>query len=211
MLPLCLILVLAWLVPAPSHAGSTTFDNQSNWDIHYIYLSPSSQRTWGPDQLRPDQILAAGTSLILTGIDCGTYDVKMVDEDGDECVVQEIELCGKEAWRIDDRELLSCQGYLPAGGSGGGTISLLNRSRWEIHYVYLSASSQRDWGPDRLGDSILYPGQDLELYDMPCGTYDVRLIDEDSDVCELYEVDLCGDEGWLIDDRELLGCQSSSG
>ena len=85
--------------------------NQSKWEIHHIYLSPSGNDEWGPDQLE-DEILTKGDSLTLTGISCDLYDVKVVDEDGDECVIEEADLCGDHSyWKITDKELLACEGY----------------------------------------------------------------------------------------------------
>jgi hypothetical protein len=46
----------------------------------------------------------------LTGIPCDTWDVKLVDEDGDECVVQDVNICGAgDTWVINSKDLLKCQ------------------------------------------------------------------------------------------------------
>ena len=85
--------------------------NQSKWEIHHLFLSSSDNEEWGPDQLE-DSILAKGQSLTLTGIPCDTYDIKVVDEDGDECVIEAVKLCGdKSYWKITDKDLLACEGY----------------------------------------------------------------------------------------------------
>ena len=85
--------------------------NQSKWEIHHIYLSASDSESWGPDQLE-DMILAKGDSVTINGIPCDTYDIKVVDEDGDECIIEQIELCGDNAfWKITDKHLLECEGY----------------------------------------------------------------------------------------------------
>jgi hypothetical protein len=85
--------------------------NQSKWEIHHVFLSPSGDDEWGPDQLE-DQILAKGDSLTLTNIACDLYDVKVVDEDGDECVIEEADLCNDHSfWKITDKQLLACEGY----------------------------------------------------------------------------------------------------
>lgn len=85
--------------------------NQSQWEIHHVFLSSSDDDTWGPDQLE-DEILAKGESLTLTGISCDLYDIKVVDEDGDECIIEEVDLCGDESyWKITDKALLECEGY----------------------------------------------------------------------------------------------------
>lgn len=90
--------------------ASATLVNQSRWDIYGLFISPTHDSQWGPDQLGK-YVLESGTSFTLTGIACGDYDVKMVDEDGDECVLEEIYLCGAEQAVVTDRDLLDCQGY----------------------------------------------------------------------------------------------------
>ena len=111
---LTLLAVALFVFAAPAFAArkaTVKIINQSNWEIHEIYLSSSDDRHWGPDQL-DDEILAKGESLTLTNIGCDLYDIKVVDEDGDECVIEEVDLCGDDSyWKITDRELLTCEGY----------------------------------------------------------------------------------------------------
>ena len=101
---------------APAFAGgkkSATVKviNQSKWDIHHLFLSSSDDDEWGPDQLE-DEILTKGQSLTLTSIPCDDYDIKVVDEDGDECVIEEVSFCGDDSyWKITDKALLECEGY----------------------------------------------------------------------------------------------------
>jgi len=83
--------------------------NQSKWEIHHLYLSSSDDNHWGPDQLGED-VLKKGDSITLTDIDCDEYDIKVVDEDGDECVIEEVSLCSDHSyWKITDKELLACE------------------------------------------------------------------------------------------------------
>ena len=83
--------------------------NQSKWEIHHLYLSPSSSKHWGPDQLG-EEILKKGESITLTNIDCDDYDIRVVDEDGDECVIEEQSLCKDNSyWKITDKALLDCE------------------------------------------------------------------------------------------------------
>ena len=108
-------LLLLLLVCLPLSAGkkkaTVKVINQSKWEIHHLYLSSSTDDEWGPDQLGED-VLAKGDSITLTNIDCNTYDVKVVDEDGDECVIEEVDLCGDASyWKITDKALLECEGY----------------------------------------------------------------------------------------------------
>ena len=85
--------------------------NQSKWEIHHLYLSSSDDREWGPDQLG-EHVLVKGDSYTVTDIPCDLYDIKVVDEDGDECVIEEVDLCGDDTyWKITDKDLLECEGY----------------------------------------------------------------------------------------------------
>ena len=108
-----LLLLLAFAFPmfAAKKSATVKIINQSRWEIHQIYFSSSDDRSWGDDYLE-DDVLAKGDSLTLSDIECGVYDIKVVDEDGDECVIEEVELCGDDAyWKITDKDLLECEGY----------------------------------------------------------------------------------------------------
>jgi len=85
-----------------------------------------------------------------------------------------------------------------------------NESRWDIHRLYVSSSDSSEWGEDQLGDDILRSGQTLTLRGVGCDEYDVKMVDEDGDVCELRKVNMCGGEEWTITDATLLNCISSS-
>ncbi len=107
------LLGLSVLFAAPTFAADTDAQvrivNNSSWDIYNFYISSVDTEEWGPDQLGDDAI-ASGDSYVFRKIPCDAYDVKIVDEDGDECVVSAIALCaGSESWVIEDDALLECQ------------------------------------------------------------------------------------------------------
>jgi hypothetical protein len=107
------LVLFAVTVPAFSQKKRATVKiiNQSKWEIHNVFLSSTADDRWGPDQLE-DEILAKGDSLTLTNIACDTYDIKIVDEDGDECIIEEVELCDDDSyWKITDKDLLECEGH----------------------------------------------------------------------------------------------------
>ena len=112
-LALALLILFALALPsfaAPKKA-TVKIINQSKWEIHHVFLSSSEDDSWGEDQLE-DEILTKGDVLTITNIPCDLYDVKVVDEDGDECVIEEVDLCGDESyWKITDKDLLECEGY----------------------------------------------------------------------------------------------------
>jgi hypothetical protein len=89
--------------------------NDSRWSIQELYFAPVGSDRWGPNQLSHDAV-RPGDSFTLTGIRCDKYDVKLIDEDGDKCVVRSVSLCAADKiWHIDDRDLLSCQSHVPQG------------------------------------------------------------------------------------------------
>ena len=106
------LLVLAIPALAAPKKVSVKVINASSWDVHHMFLSPASEEHWGPDQLGNNIIATGGGSFTLNGIPCDTYDIKVVDEDGDECVIAEVDLCNQNAyWKITDDDLLECEGY----------------------------------------------------------------------------------------------------
>jgi hypothetical protein len=89
--------------------SNLTIENQSSFTFINIYLSPVDNVEWGSDLLGAE-VLEPGEQLELRGIDCDTYDIRIVDEDDDECILTDVDLCLDDAhWRIDDAELIGCQ------------------------------------------------------------------------------------------------------
>ena len=106
-------ILAAQLLALPAWGADTTSNvtvkNRSDWEVHELYLSPTSEDEWGPDQLG-EEVLGTGDSITLTNVPCNVWDVMVVDEDGDECVIEQVELCAHEAvWNLTNEELLSCE------------------------------------------------------------------------------------------------------
>ena len=112
-----LTLALCAFAALPRHSNAQPqkaefmIDNKSEWDVYHMYLSSSDDDEWGPDQLG-DHVLKSGTSFTLHSIPCDTYDIKVVDDDGDECVVKGIPMCKDHThWDLTNKELLGCEGF----------------------------------------------------------------------------------------------------
>jgi hypothetical protein len=106
---------MAAVVSAPitlARAGRTSsvkIVNHSQWTIERLYLSPVDEQSWGPDQLE-SEVIDPGETYTLHSIPCDSWDVKLVDEDGDECIVPDVDLCkSREVWEITSKDLLKCQ------------------------------------------------------------------------------------------------------
>lgn len=109
LLLLTVVVMVAVSVPALAQDSLITIINRSDWAIHHLYLSPVDSDEWGPDQLG-EHVIESGGKFTLTDVDCDVYDIMIVDEDGDECILEAEELCNDEAkWVITNEELLGCQ------------------------------------------------------------------------------------------------------
>ena len=112
---LFVVLLLAGLVPATATAqrrGRYTLliENDSRYDIYYLYMSRTLEDNWGSDQLG-SEVLDSGETFALGNIAAGEYDVKFVDEDDDECVLNDIAIINDTEWRLTTNFLLECEGY----------------------------------------------------------------------------------------------------
>jgi hypothetical protein len=105
-----LLLSLSIVLAVPMFASSSTvkINNKSKWNIFHLYIAPHDTDDWGPDQLG-EEAIATGGSFTVTDIPCEVYDVKVVDEDGDECIIEAAKLCADNAyWNITDQQLIAC-------------------------------------------------------------------------------------------------------
>jgi hypothetical protein len=86
------------------------------------------------------------------------------------------------------------------------SLTIYNESSYVLTEVYLAEETDPSWGPNLLPQP-LFPGDDLVIVDIDCGTYDVLVVDETGVECELSGLDLClDDDGWVIDDFTLDTC-----
>jgi len=105
-------LVLAAVVSIPTNAAAQeartfTVFNRSSYRINHLYVSSSSNTYWGNDKLGSD-IFYPNYRFDLA-VAPGWYDVKLVDQDGDTCVVNNVDFRGGESWTITDGVLVACE------------------------------------------------------------------------------------------------------
>ncbi|MCB0635113.1 MAG: hypothetical protein KDC54_00765, partial [Lewinella sp.] len=87
-----------------------TIENNSMWDIYYIYIHDESECVgfYDGDMLGPNDILESGESIQIDLRRSGSYDIKIVDEDGDECLLRNVLLERDITWTITDESHLDC-------------------------------------------------------------------------------------------------------
>ena len=102
-------LATASLAACAADTSSTlTIHNNSSYALIEINVAPVDQTTWGQDLLGVD-VLNPGDSFVVSKIDCGTYDIRLIDHDNAMCVLTDVDLCADNAtWSLDDTELAAC-------------------------------------------------------------------------------------------------------
>lgn len=174
--------------------------NAADRAIREFYASTRAPLAWGPDRLGSD-LLAPGNSftLRLRGAAC-LWDLRAVYEDEAEEVKQGVDLCRTREIAFD--------------GSGAPRpperrVTLVNRHGAMIQEVYISGSSEEDWGPDRLGEEVLPRGQRMEVAARlrDCEA-DLRIVFEDRRAAEeRAAINLCETPlivlrpGWTLAER----------
>jgi hypothetical protein len=81
--------------PVLANDADYTITNHTGMTIASIYVSPSNENEWGPDIMAED--------TLADGEECGLkfhedaeeceWDIKIVDEEGDEHIVEGIDMC----------------------------------------------------------------------------------------------------------------------
>jgi hypothetical protein len=81
--------------------------NESSYALVELRLAEVSEDSWGRNLLGSDPLLP-GESIGIS-VDCGRYDVLVVDHTGVDCTLGNVDLCfNDDAWVVDDVILDTC-------------------------------------------------------------------------------------------------------
>lgn len=81
------------------------------------------------------------------------------------------------------------------GACGGGNVPVKitnDLGAWNIEEIYIDPSDE-PWGDNRISDTM-EPGDDVTI-NVPEGTYDLKVVDEDGDSYTLWGVEI-GSDGY---------------
>jgi hypothetical protein len=82
-------------------APVTIRNDLGSWDIHGVWIDPSSSPDWSEERLGPGYMLAVGSSFTVM-VDPGIYDIMAVDQDGDSYTRWEVEVGpGGYSWSVN--------------------------------------------------------------------------------------------------------------
>jgi hypothetical protein len=82
--------------------------NNSDFEIYKLHMSTTEINVWGTDYLG-NSVLLPGDTFTLKNITAGEYDIKLVDEDGDQCVLRNIQIFKDTSWSISTEWLVKCE------------------------------------------------------------------------------------------------------
>jgi hypothetical protein len=102
---LAALALVAGIAPAAAQTVEFTVINNSSFDLHYFYTTPSNENHWGDDLLGETGILEAGyqaTATIGDGSDQCLYDFKFVMDNGAELIEPQIDICQLDSYTIND-------------------------------------------------------------------------------------------------------------
>lgn len=187
--------------------GYINVENETGYDIHYLYISPANADDWEEDVLEED-ILENGEEIKVTveGYKSSIFDVKAVDEDGDSYTFWDIDVATTDITvTLDDLD--------DSDTSDGfdGYIEVTNDTGYDIYYLYVSHEDSDDWEEDVLGDEILESGDSkrINISGYSSSVFDVRAEDEDGDTYTIYGIDVEFDDLNLtldhLDERSEAG------
>ena len=180
---------------AAAQSVTYTFNNQSSRTIREIYMSSSSVSSWGPDRLGVN-LLTAGQSLAVRNLPPGLYDIRVVDQNRNTCIRMQVPVNENTEWVITNEVLANCRsGVIPQGALD---FTFVNRTPHTIREIYMSSSSDPNWGPDRLGARILPVGESLTVRNIAPGNYDIKLVAQDNSVCERRNVPVARTVEWVV-------------
>jgi len=83
--------------------------NEANFSIiHKLYIAPAKSKKWSEDKLQ-NQTIAKSGRFIIRDISGGSYDLKVIDDDDDTCVIPNINVDQNKEWKLTDQIMLTCE------------------------------------------------------------------------------------------------------
>jgi hypothetical protein len=174
--------------------------NRSAVVLRELYASARGPEAWGPDRLGATVIDAGGEfRMRIRSRDC-VFDLRAVYADDREEVKERQDLCATRAVAFD-------RSGIPRGPQR--SLVFANRHLATVQEIYVSPSTENDWGPDRLGSATLPMGREATAEFEGACEVDIRVVFPNGGAEERREVDACENPrvvirpGWVV--AEELG------
>jgi hypothetical protein len=193
--------VAGGLLPSAAQAQNRFWlVNDGGRVIESAFVSSSRVQDWGPDILGAG-VLPPGNRVWVTPNfgDC-VLDVRVTYQGGGEDSRMQVNACGLSQITFGAGRGGAGAGASIGGGSGASvgrsgnpSFVLTNGTNATIREVYVSLSTDNNWGGDRLGANILNPGQRLSVSLPAVGvcTVDIRVVYMNGQSSERRRVETC--------------------
>jgi hypothetical protein len=109
----CVVGLCALLIAAPAFAADVVIENRSKADLDHVYFSKAGENKFEKDLMEgaPVHALDAGRTFKVSGIDGGTYDVKVSNDEGDlDCVLKTVAVQPGKSVEVTRPMIDSCGG-----------------------------------------------------------------------------------------------------
>ena len=182
------LLVGAAIWPGPA-AAQNRFNlvNNTGFTIEQVYVSPSRVNNWGRDILGANVLPPGQAVWVVPQLSDCVLDIRVVFSGGRE----------ETRWQVNACQLSR---IVWGGGGDGGAVAggnpsfrFVNRSGLTMNEIYVSLSTDNNWGPDRLGQNVLPPNASIDIR-LPAGrtcTVDIRVVYADGRGVERRRVETC--------------------
>ena len=187
MLPGLALGVAGWSGPAAAQNRFNLVNNTGQM-IERVYVSPSRVNNWGEDALGQAMIPPGQGFWVVPRLSDCVLDIKVVYQGGREETRWQVNAC-----QINRVVWSGGGGAAPVASGGDPSFQFVNQSGVTVNELYVSLSSERNWGPDRLGQAVLPPGRGLWV-NLPAGrvcTADIRVVYADGRASERRGVETC--------------------
>ncbi len=171
--------------------------NDTGRVIERAYVSSSRVSDWGPDILGTS-VLPPGQRVWVTPNfgDC-VLDLRVTYQGGGEESRMQVNACSLSQI-VFGRSGAGAGASIGGGGAGASVAGnpsfyFVNGTGLTIREVYVSLSTDNNWGGDRLGQNVLQPGQRLQV-SLPAGrvcTVDMRVVYVDGRSFERRRIETC--------------------
>ncbi|MGG5809787.1 hypothetical protein [Falsiroseomonas sp. CW058] len=180
-----------------------TVANRSQVMLRELYAARAGAAARGPGDWGPDRLGAAVIDanaefrMRIRSRDC-VFDIRAVYADDREEVRERADLCV-------DRSIAFDRSTIPAPPRH--PLLLVNRHLATVQEIYVSASTESDWGPDRLRASPLPVGDEAATEVEGACEVDIRIVFPNGGAEERREVDICASDrivlrpAWVLAER----------
>jgi hypothetical protein len=92
----------------PASAFELVVVNEAYFSIiHKLYIAPAKSKKWSDNKLQ-SQTIAKDGRFTIRDIPGGVYDLKVIDDDDDVCVIPNINIDQNKEWKLTDSIMLTC-------------------------------------------------------------------------------------------------------